>query len=250
MDSKRIHYFRSKSQAILDAANKFRRQEEDLNKRLLDLRINCSGRCLSVSNEISRIDIEIQDLIKKFNCFLSKLSRDFDLIESNFSDLTDVIIESKSLISYFDSMISPLGNKENIQIQKLRERITGLSCKDILKRNLEYSLSQIENGFALSSVLISGRVISYCVDSIRGESKEEKLQVLENTKAILNKDEDKSRADKKRISQILEEHMPSKQYRNLTSHNIGYFPEIEDAFKEISNAMIMINRISELSNYG
>ena len=69
------------------------------------------------------------------------------------------------------------------------------------------------------------------------------MDYLKEKGKLPSKEEDKAGAEKELIREILREHDVKKLYRNRTSHNISYFPEVDEAFRELHYAILMSQKI-------
>lgn len=203
-----------------------------------------------------KIDVDLHEK-EEINSLLYKLRRREKFLIGEFNEIAKDLgfKEVKNIHSLEIELSSILVDLENrmpkikdtkTNIEPLRERITSLNFDDITEKNLLLSLKGIESQNFLGSFLISGRIIAHFITKIKGETKEEKLGVLEKESIIRTKKEDKDRADKKMFSKLLESHMPNKKYRDFASHHITYFPDMEEAMRELTNAIEISKRVKNL----
>lgn len=188
---------------------------------------------------------------------LHKLDEKKEILINEFNEIAKDLGTKKmdslySLEIELSSLVVRLGNKKekssenSTTIEPIRERIISLNLDSFTEKNLLRGLKCLEEKHYLGSFLISGRIIANFINKIRGETKEEKIELLENQGIIKPRKKDKDRADKKMFIKLLEEHMPNKKYRDFASHQITYFPDVEEAMRELTNAIEIAKRVKDL----
>jgi hypothetical protein len=218
-------------------------------KGILRKKHKFQDRKANVSNNSQRVALNRG--LSELNSAGHLLIEEFNKISSNiqfkkYSDsLHSLEIEITSQIFAIEKNMPK--KLENItKIEPIRERIISLNFDNITEKNLLSGLKSIESQDFLGSFLISGRIIVHFINKIRGETKKEKLESLEKEDEIRTSKEDKDRADKKMFDKLLEEHMPQKKYRDFASHQVTYFPDMEESMRELSHAIEIAKRVKDL----
>ncbi|MGY4884128.1 MAG: hypothetical protein ACP5NZ_00960 [Nanobdellota archaeon] len=161
------------------------------------------------------------------------------------SSISQALVRAEGALTMINKKISPLKPEESKQIKEFKENIESLSCSDKLKKNLIYSVNEIKNGDYLGSVLISGRIIDYCLSKLISEAKNEEnvISYLAQQGKIPDKKEDRDGAEKSLVKEILTEYNVEKKYRDRTSHNLDFFPQIDVAFRDLHYAIILAEKV-------
>jgi len=144
--------------------------------------------------------------------------------------LKKIEIECEGVIGALERMISPLPKEDLDKISSLREQMKKLSAglSDIyFEKNMEEAIKEYEYGHFLASALISGRVITYVLEQIQGESLQDKMKILQE-RGIISKDE---RTVWEAIAKA------DKLARNFFSHNIKAVPQPSDVLSLLGGSM-------------
>ncbi|MFH1365760.1 MAG: hypothetical protein ABIH28_04195 [archaeon] len=244
-----LEYFVGCLRELIDSANLLKSRDYSIRNSLAGQSSSFNyGNITSTDVEYKRVRNEKDELLLEFNELLEGINSSLKINIKPVDVLlgiNNILIKARGLLKLLESKISPLKEKDTKKIENYRNRIKELPCTEILKTNLMHSLKEIEQGDFLGGVLTSGRVIAYCISKLLKEAKSEEniIKYLnENNKLPLNK-EDKEGIEKKLIKEIIEEHTIEKGYRDLNSHNINHFPQIEEAFRELGNAILLVQKI-------
>jgi hypothetical protein len=138
-------------------------------------------------------------------------------------------------------MAAPLSKDDFENLAALKEKLEGLSevLPDInYEINVNEAINEYERSAYLASALISGRVILYALNQIRGESAEEKAQFLRE-KGII--EEDKKDVYKSILN-------ADKRARDLYSYDISVFPSSSDALLLLGDAIQILEIVSNVLN--
>ena len=147
--------------------------------------------------------------------------------EKVLSILQGIVHGCETAIPPLRSIVKPEIPRDTLnKLTSLKEELKSLDLDSELKRNLRKAVEEAEHSHWLASALIAGRVIQYLIAKIPGKEIEEKAENairLMVEKGYIPNDE---KAIKSELEQLLR---VEKLSRNLTSHNIHYWPRIDDS---------------------
>ena len=138
-------------------------------------------------------------------------------------------------------MAAPLSEGDLEKLAAFRDQLETLSevFPDInYEINLNEALNEYERGAYLASALISGRVILYALNQIRGESAEKKLQFLREKGVIVEGGEEVDES-------ILN---ADKRARELFSFDLSVYPSSSDALLLLGDAIEILEIVSNVLN--
>lgn len=240
------HYFLESMKTLVEKANLLKLREYNVRHALATDRSFHSNGDPKLWHEYNRLRSEAEKLIEEFNINLEELKKELSLNINHLSKdtgLNVLISRGKGLIAYLRKIVSPLEPEQDKKIELFRNRIKELKCDSLLKDNLYLNLEELEQGFSLGSFLISGRIIDYCLSKLIKKEKDDLIEELKKEGKLPAREEDKGGAEKALIEEILREHSPEKKYRDRAAHNINFFPRVEDSFRELSNAIKLVEKL-------
>lgn len=167
--------------------------------------------------------------------------RDYSAVHKQKALLSEVDVECDKAIGALESMAAPLSEDDLEKLAALKEHLEGLSgvLPDInYEINVNEAINEYERGAYLASALISGRVILYALNQIRGESAEKKAQFLRE-KGII--EEDRNDVYESIIN-------ADKRARDLYSYDITMFPSSSDALLLLSDGIEILEIVSNVLN--
>jgi hypothetical protein len=167
--------------------------------------------------------------------------RDYSAVYKQKALLSEIDVECDKAIGVFENMAAPLSKDDFENLAALKEKLEGLSevLPDInYEINVNEAINEYERSAYLASALISGRVILYALNQIRGESAEEKAQFLRE-KGII--EEDKKDVYKSILN-------ADKRARDLYSYDISVFPSSSDALLLLGDAIQILEIVSNVLN--
>lgn len=167
--------------------------------------------------------------------------RDYSAVYKQKALLSEIDVECDKAIGALESMAAPLSEDDLDKLVALKEHLEGLSevLPDInYEINVNEAINEYERGAYLASALISGRVILYALNQIRGESAEKKAQFLRD-KGLIEK-------DKKDVYESILN--ADKRARDLYSYDITMFPSSSDALLLLDDAIEILEIVSNVLN--
>ncbi len=167
--------------------------------------------------------------------------RDYSAVYKQKALLSEIDVECDKAIGALESMAAPLSEDDLAKLVALKEHLEGLSevLPDInYEINVNEAINEYERGAYLASALISGRVILYALNQIRGESAEKKAQFLRD-KGLIEK-------DKKDVYESILN--ADKRARELYSYDITMFPSSSDALLLLDDAIEILEIVSNVLN--
>ncbi|MDD5191992.1 MAG: hypothetical protein PHH54_06750 [Candidatus Nanoarchaeia archaeon] len=243
----KVNYYYAALVNIIEKANNLKNREYEVRNDMASYNgFNLEG-SPHLNWEFNRINHETRDLIREFNRLSVQIGKDLliNIEQVTEESLHGVTVRGSGILAILKGMISPLKPEQTKEIGVLRERINKLEIEDIIKKNLLFSLKEIEEGHSLASMLISGRIIDYCISKLVAVIKDGSsiIEYLEKSGKLADKKEDIKKTEKNLIEKLLEEHNSEKSYRNRAVHNIYFFPEIDEAFRELSNSIRLASKL-------
>ena len=137
--------------------------------------------------------------------------------------------ECEMAVTFLESLLYELTPDEVDKLNSLRNELNSIKAIDLgIHLHLENALMEYENRHYLSVAILSGKVIVYVLEQIRGKSYEEKLKELES-RNILPKD---LKADFLNAA---------KRARNYYTHNIDTSPVASDALDMLAKSFQFAN---------
>ncbi|HUV79773.1 MAG TPA: hypothetical protein VMW40_02960 [Candidatus Bathyarchaeia archaeon] len=166
---------------------------------------------------------------------------DYSAVYKQKALLSEIDVECDKAIDILGNMAAPLTEDDFERLAAFREQLETLSevLPDInYEINVNEALNEYERGAYLASALISGRVILYTLNQIRGESAEKKVQFLRE-KGIIEK------GGKEVYESILN---ADRKARNLFSFDLSVFPSSSDALLLLGDAIEILEIVSNVLN--
>ena len=166
--------------------------------------------------------------------------RDYSAVYKQKALSREIDVECDKAIDILENMAAPLSKDDLERLAALREQLETLSevLPDInYELNVNEALNEYERGAYLASALISGRVILYALNQIRGESAEKKVQFLRE-KGIIEE------GGKEVYESILN---ADRRARNLFSFDLSIFPSSSDALLLLGDAIEILEIVSNVS---
>jgi len=166
--------------------------------------------------------------------------RDYSAVYKQKALLSEIDVECDKAIGALESMAAPLSGDDLDKLAALKEHLEGLSevLPDInYEINVNEAINEYERGAYLASALISGRVILYALNQIRGESTEKKARFLRD-KGLIEQ-------DKKDVYESILN--ADKRARDLYSYDITMFPSSSDALLLLGDAIEILEIVSNVS---
>jgi hypothetical protein len=166
--------------------------------------------------------------------------RDYSAVYKQKALLSEIDVECDKAIGALESMAAPLSEDDLDKLAALKEHLETLSevLPDInYEINVNEAINEYERGAYLASALISGRVILYALNQIRGESAEKKVRFLRE-KGLIEQDR------KDVYESILN---ANKRARDLYSYDITMFPSSSDALLLLDDAIGILGIVSNVS---
>ncbi len=167
--------------------------------------------------------------------------RDYSAVYKQKALSREIDVECDKAIDILGNVAAPLSKDDLERLAALREQLETLS--EVLPEinyeiNVNEALNEYERGAYLASALISGRVILYALNQIRGESAEKKVQFLREKGVIgtSGKDVDES---------ILN---ADRRARNLFSFDLSVFPSSSDALLLLGDGIGILEIVSNVLN--
>ncbi len=167
--------------------------------------------------------------------------RDYSAVYKQKALLSEIDVECDKAIGALESMAAPLSGDDLDKLAALKEHLEGLSevLPDInYEINVNEAINEYERGAYLASALISGRVILYALNQIRGESAEKKAQFLRE-KGLIEQ-------DKKDVYESILN--ADKRARDLYSYDLSIFPSAFDALSLLDDAIGILEIVSNVLN--
>jgi len=141
--------------------------------------------------------------------------------------------ECEMAITFLESLLYELTPDEVDKLNSLRNELNSIKVLDLgIHLHLENALMEYQNKHYLSVVILSGKVIVYVLEQIRGKSDEEKLKELES-RNILPKD---LKADFLNAT---------RRARNYYTHNINTSPAASDALDMLAKSFQFANMLKK-----
>ena len=166
--------------------------------------------------------------------------RDYSAVYKQKALSREIDVECDKAIDILENMAAPLSKDDLERLAALREQLETLSevLPDInYELNVNEALNEYERGAYLASALISGHVILYALNQIRGESAEKKVQFLRE-KGIIEE------GGKEVYESILN---ADRRARNLFSFDLSIFPSSSDALLLLGDAIEILEIVSNVS---
>jgi len=166
--------------------------------------------------------------------------RDYSAVYKQKALSREIDVECDKAIDILENMAAPLSKDDLERLAALREQLETLSevLPDInYELNVNEALNEYERGAYLASALISGRVILYALNQIRGESAEKKVRFL-HEKGIIEE------GGKEVYESILN---ADRRARNLFSFDLSIFPSSSDALLLLGDAIEILEIVSNVS---
>ncbi|OYT26297.1 MAG: hypothetical protein B6U95_07590 [Thermofilum sp. ex4484_82] len=178
--------------------------------------------------------------IKPKNCpiisFLGYEIKTWTTVDEVVAIITKTIRTLEDVRTSLSLILKPqLSEDQKQTLDSLRKELENLEALDIdenIIRNLKEVLIEAENNHFLACSLISGRVILYCVEQIKGNTDEEKLNELINSR-IIPKDEKSKETSKWFLKAI-------KSARHAISHKISIFPSPSEMFSILGDSFKIV----------
>jgi cell fate (sporulation/competence/biofilm development) regulator YlbF (YheA/YmcA/DUF963 family) len=167
--------------------------------------------------------------------------RDYSAVHKQKALLSEIDVECDKAIGALESMAAPLSEDDLDKLTALKEHLEKLSevLPDInYEINVNEAINEYERGAYLASALISGRVILYALNQIRGESAEKKVRFLR----------DKGLIEEGRKKDVYESIINAdKRARDLYSYDITMFPSSSDALLLLDDAIGILGIVNNVS---
>ncbi len=168
--------------------------------------------------------------------------RDYSAVYKQKALSREIDVECDKAIDILGNMAAPLSKDDLESLAALKEQLETLSevLPDInYEINVNEALNEYERGAYLASALISGRVILYTLNQIRGESAEKKVRFLRE-KGIIEK------GGKEEVYESILN--ADKRARDLYSFDISVFPSSSDALLLLGDAIEILEIVSNVLN--
>ncbi|MBK5190258.1 MAG: hypothetical protein JJE19_01990 [Methanosarcinales archaeon] len=154
----------------------------------------------------------------------------------------EIDVECDKAIDILGNVAAPLSKDDLEQLAAFREQLETLSevLPDInYEINVNEALNEYERGAYLASALISGRVILYALNQIRGESAEKKVRFLRE-KGIIEE------GGKEEVYESILN--ADKRARDLYSYDLSVYPSSSDALLLLGDAIGILEIVSNVLN--
>lgn len=168
--------------------------------------------------------------------------RDYSAVYKQKALSREIDVECDKAIDILENMAAPLSKDDLESLAALKGQLETLSevLPDInYEINVNEALNEYERGAYLASALISGRVILYTLNQIRGESAEKKVRFLRE-KGIIEK------GGKEEVYESILN--ADKRARDLFSFDLSVYPSSSDALLLLGDAIGILEIVSNVLN--
>lgn len=170
--------------------------------------------------------------------------KDYSAVYEQKALSREIDVECDKAIDILGNMAAPL-SRDDLDLDRLaafREQLETLSevLPDInYEINVNEALNEYEQGAYLASALISGRVILYALNQIRGESAEKKVRFLRE-KGIIEE------GGKEEVYESILN--ADKRARELFAFDLSIYPSASDALLLLGDAVEILEILSNVLN--